>query len=68
VDITTTGSTLRANGLKVLDDGVILKSEAHLVASLAASWDARRRRILGAVMKRMGVEHIEPLLERLGAR
>jgi ATP phosphoribosyltransferase len=30
VDITTTGSTLRANRLKVLDDGVILKSEAVL--------------------------------------
>lgn len=33
VDITTTGSTLRANHLKVLDDGVILRSEACLVAS-----------------------------------
>ena len=33
VDITTTGSTLRANHLKVLDDGVILRSEACLVAA-----------------------------------
>ncbi len=33
VDITSTGATLRANGLKVLRDGVILKSQAHLVAS-----------------------------------
>ena len=33
VDITTTGSTLRANHLKVLDDGVILRSEACLAAS-----------------------------------
>jgi ATP phosphoribosyltransferase len=31
VDITSTGSTLRANHLKVLSDGVILKSEACLV-------------------------------------
>ena len=38
VDITTTGATLDANGLKVLDDGVMLKSEAHLVASLGADW------------------------------
>src|SRR5690606_31164483 len=30
VDITTTGSTLRANHLKVLDDGVILRSQACL--------------------------------------
>src|SRR5262245_43641784 len=36
VDITTTGSTLRANHLKVLDDGVILRSEACLVASKKA--------------------------------
>lgn len=33
VDITTTGSTLRANHLKVISDGVILRSEACLVAS-----------------------------------
>jgi len=33
VDITSTGSTLTANRLKVLDDGVILKSQACLVSS-----------------------------------
>ena len=38
VDITTTGETLRANGLKILDDGVILKSQANLIATNAASW------------------------------
>jgi ATP phosphoribosyltransferase len=38
VDITTTGETLRANGLKILGDGVILKSEANLVASNVAPW------------------------------
>lgn len=31
VDITSTGSTLKANHLKVLEDGVILRSEACLV-------------------------------------
>jgi ATP phosphoribosyltransferase len=34
VDITSTGSTLAANRLKVLADGVILKSQACLVRSL----------------------------------
>jgi len=34
VDITSTGSTLRANHLKVLEDGVILRSQACLVESL----------------------------------
>ncbi len=33
VDITSSGSTLRANHLKVLADGVILRSQACLVAS-----------------------------------
>jgi len=35
VDITTTGSTLKANHLRVLEDGVILRSQACLVASKA---------------------------------
>lgn len=38
VDITTTGATLAANGLKTLADGVILKSQAQLAASLRAAW------------------------------
>ncbi|MEM7301472.1 MAG: ATP phosphoribosyltransferase [Pseudomonadota bacterium] len=37
VDITSTGSTLRANGLKILEEhGVILESQANLVESLTA--------------------------------
>ncbi|RFC67039.1 MULTISPECIES: ATP phosphoribosyltransferase [Mesorhizobium] len=36
VDITTTGSTLKANHLKILGDGVILRSQACLVASKCA--------------------------------
>jgi ATP phosphoribosyltransferase len=40
VDITTTGTTLRANHLKTLVDGLILKSQAHLFASRGASWTA----------------------------
>jgi ATP phosphoribosyltransferase len=35
VDITTTGATLAANGLKILPDGVILRSEACLVVNRA---------------------------------
>ena len=44
VDITTTGATLAANALKVLDDGVILRSEANLVASVRAPWGDRAQR------------------------
>jgi len=41
VDITSTGSTLRANHLKVLDDGVILRSQAVLAARNEAAADPR---------------------------
>ena len=41
VDITTTGSTLAANSLKILDDGVILKSTAVLAGRTAVSSDSR---------------------------
>ena len=39
VDITTTGATLAANGLKTLEDGTILESQAQLAASLTADWN-----------------------------
>jgi ATP phosphoribosyltransferase len=39
VDITTTGATLKANNLKILSDGVMLKSQAQLSASLNADWN-----------------------------
>ncbi len=53
VDITTTGSTLKANGLKILDDGVILKSQAQLAASLNASWDADARAACQELLSRL---------------
>ena len=53
VDITTTGATLRANGLKVLDDGVILKSQANLVSSNAAPWSPELRRLEAEVVARL---------------
>jgi len=53
VDITTTGATLSANALKILDDGVILRSQASLVARAAVTQDPRivelARRISGAL-------------------
>jgi len=38
VDITTTGATLAANGLKILSDGLILSSQAQFAASLRSVW------------------------------
>ncbi|HLZ76559.1 ATP phosphoribosyltransferase [Phenylobacterium sp.] len=56
VDITTTGATLAANGLKILTDGLILKSQAQLAASLKAAWSAEQlasaERLLRAVEAR----------------
>jgi ATP phosphoribosyltransferase len=50
VDITTTGATLRDNGLKILDDGVIIRSQAYLVTSLAAEWEAAQLKTLSAIL------------------
>lgn len=51
VDITSTGSTLKANHLKILSDGVILKSEACLVRARKADHEgnARLQAIIEAV-------------------
>jgi ATP phosphoribosyltransferase len=45
VDITTTGATLAANHLKVLDDGVILRSTAVLACRAARRTDPRVERL-----------------------
>ncbi len=54
VDITTTGATLAANGLKTLDDGTILESQAQLAASLLADWTPATRTAAEAFLARLG--------------
>jgi ATP phosphoribosyltransferase len=56
VDITTTGATLTANNLKVLADGIILKSQANLVASLMADWSPVARLQARAILDRISAE------------
>lgn len=53
VDITTTGSTLRANRLKILSDGVILQSEACLVLSRRQR-SAAEEKLVSALVGRVG--------------
>jgi ATP phosphoribosyltransferase len=53
VDITTTGATLAANALKPLDDGTILRSQATLIASLAAPWGPNARQAARAILARI---------------
>jgi ATP phosphoribosyltransferase len=56
VDITTTGTTLAANGLKVVDDGVILRSQANLVAARAADWGAAERELARVILDRIAAQ------------
>jgi ATP phosphoribosyltransferase len=56
VDITTTGATLAANALKVIEDGTILRSQANLIASRGASWGAQEREIARLVLDRIGAQ------------
>ncbi|MEE8633709.1 MAG: ATP phosphoribosyltransferase [Methyloceanibacter sp.] len=51
VDITSTGTTLKANHLKILEDGVILQSQAHLLAARGGSWDARAMALRNTIVK-----------------
>jgi ATP phosphoribosyltransferase len=56
VDITTTGATLAANALKVIEDGVILRSQANLVAARAASWDSAARETARVLLDRIAAQ------------
>jgi ATP phosphoribosyltransferase len=53
VDITTTGATLAANGLKIIEDGVILRSQANLVAARTAAWAKTVRGLARLLLDRL---------------
>jgi ATP phosphoribosyltransferase len=56
VDITTTGATLAANGLKVVDDGTILRSQANLVGARTAVWDEAKRDTVRLLLDRIAAQ------------
>jgi len=68
VDITTTGSTLEANNLKILSDGIILKSQAHLVASMSANWSDQALSGARAILNRVAAEETARTSRRIRAR
>ena len=68
VDITTSGATLAANGLKPLSDGLILSSEANLVASLKADWGPRAQQAARTVLARVAAEDAGRALTEVRAR
>ena len=53
-DITSTGETLRANHLKILSDGLILRSQATLWRSRVATYDPSDRQALTELLDRIG--------------
>ncbi len=54
-DITSTGETLRANGLKILDDGLIHASQATLFRGRRAGWTDEQRQKLKALQLVLGI-------------
>jgi ATP phosphoribosyltransferase len=56
VDITTTGTTLAANALKIVDDGVILRSQANLVAARTAAWTSEQRELARVILDRIAAQ------------
>ncbi|WP_106358788.1 ATP phosphoribosyltransferase [Yoonia maritima] len=54
-DITSTGDTLRANGLKVLDDGLIHASQATLFRGRRKDWTDEQRKTLKALQTMLAI-------------
>jgi ATP phosphoribosyltransferase len=56
VDITTSGATLAANGLKIVEDGIILRSQANLVAARGAHWGDAERETARVIFDRIAAQ------------
>ncbi|SLN51501.1 ATP phosphoribosyltransferase [Pseudooctadecabacter jejudonensis] len=54
-DITSTGETLRANGLKILSDGMIHASQATLFRGRRSEWSQDQREILRQLLTTLGL-------------
>jgi len=55
-DITSSGETLKANHLKILDDGLILKSQATLFSSRTACWSPTAKNVFTRLAKSVGID------------
>lgn len=53
-DITSSGETLRANHLKILQDGLVHQSQATLFLAKKADWSAQTKKSLSDLMARIG--------------
>jgi ATP phosphoribosyltransferase len=68
VDITTTGTTLAANALKIVDDGIILRSQANLVAARTAPWSAEQRELARVILDRITAQQRARAFREVRAR
>jgi ATP phosphoribosyltransferase len=68
VDITTTGATLAANGLKIIDDGIILRSQANLVAARTATWGNTERETARVILDRVAAQQRARAFREVRAR
>ena len=59
-DITSTGATLRDNGLRILSDGLILRSQATLFAAPRAEWDAEAQAAFEGLMSALSLDPEAP--------
>ena len=68
VDITTTGATLAANGLKIVEDGIILRSQANLVAARTADWGDAERETARVILDRIAAQQRARAFREVRAR
>ncbi len=68
VDITTTGATLAANGLKIVEDGIILRSQANLVAARGATWGNSERETARVILDRVAAQQRARAFREVRAR
>ena len=68
VDITTTGTTLTANGLKRVADGLILASQAYLVASVTVQWTPANRIVFSDLLAKFPDNESTTRLDRLNQK
>ena len=67
-DITTSGATLRDNHLRVLSDGLILRSQATLFAARGARWDGGPEAAFAALCARAGLPPPASPFQRVAAK
>ena len=68
VDITTSGATLAANGLKIVEDGIILRSQANLVAARGAQWGEAERETARVILDRVAAQQRARAFREVRAR